>query len=240
VDDFVDDNERWSRLLAGAATERALQPQRICQLCVSMLGMSGAGIGMVTESGNRGSVCTTDEVAARIEELQFTLGEGPCVDAVLSGMPVLIADLSEQADFAAERWPAFMEGARAAGVRGVYAFPLRIGAITVGALDLYCDEPGDLDAFQLRALLMAADAAALALLHLDTTDDNAFADDPDAGTTYQLQVHQATGMVQVQLGVTTEEAFLMLRARAFSLGRPLASVATDVVQRRLRFTKEDS
>jgi transcriptional regulator with GAF, ATPase, and Fis domain len=235
----VDDNERWSRLLAEAAIERALQPQRICQLCVSILGMSGAGIGIVTESGNRGSVCTTDEVAARIEELQFTLGEGPCVDAVLSGTPVLIADLHEQSDFDAERWPAFMEGARAAGVRGVFAFPLRIGAITVGALDLYCEEPGDLDSYQLRALLMAADAAALALLHLDTSDD-AFADDPDAGTTYQLQVHQATGMVQVQLDVTTEEAFLMLRARAFSLGRPLASVATDVVQRRLRFTKEDS
>ena len=109
-----------------------------------MLGMTGAGIGVVTESGNRGSVCTTDDVSARIEELQFTLGEGPCVDAVLSGMPVLIADLSEQSDFDAERWPAFLEGARSAGVRGVFAFPLRIGAITVGALDLYCDQPGDL------------------------------------------------------------------------------------------------
>jgi GAF domain-containing protein len=239
VDD-ANDGDRWSRLLAQAATERAQQPQRICHLCVSILGMTGAGIGVVTESGNRGSVCTTDEVSARIEELQFTLGEGPCIDAVRTGMPVLIADLSEGSDFDAERWPAFMEGARAAGVRGVFAFPVRIGAITVGALDVYCDQPGELDSNQLRALLMAADAAALALLHLDVSDEDAFTDDPGVGSTYQLQVHQATGMVQVQLEVTTEEAFLMLRARAFSLGRPLASVATDVVQRRLRFTKEDS
>ncbi len=239
VDD-ADDGDRWARLLAEAAIERAHQPQRICQLCVSILGMTGAGIGVVTESGNRGSVCTTDEVSARIEDLQFTLGEGPCVDAALTGTPVLIPDLSARSDFKAERWPAFLEGARAAGVRGVFAFPLRIGAITVGVLDLYSDQPGDLDTRQLRALLMAADAAALALLHLDVSDDDAFADDPGTGTTYQLQVHQATGMVQVQLGVTTEEAFLMLRARAFSLDRPLASVASDVVQRRLRFTKEDS
>jgi AmiR/NasT family two-component response regulator len=121
----------------------------------------------------------------------------------------------------------------------VFAFPLRIGAINVGALDLYRAGAGEMAADQLHAALMAADTAAVALEHLDTQFDDTFADDVEARTSYQLQVHQATGIVQVQLGIATEEAFLMLRARAFALGRPLVDVATDVIERRLRFSVED-
>jgi len=226
-------------MLAGSAAERAAQPKRICDLCVSTLGITGAGIAMVTKEGNRGVVCATDDASARIEELQFSLGEGPCVDAVTTGVPVLIADLLVPNGATVDRWPVFMEGAVAAGVRAVFAFPLRIGAIIVGALDMYNDQPGELDAVQLPAALMAADAAALALLHIDTDGITGFADDFVSRGSYQMQVHQATGMVQVQLDVTTEEAFLMLRARAFTLGQSLAEVASDVVHRRLRFSRED-
>ena len=194
---------------------------------------------MVTATGNRRVVCATDEVSARIEDLQFTLGEGVCVDAVQAGTPVLVGDLDEPGDIVVERWPAFMEGAARAGVRAVFAFPLRIGAITVGVLDLYRDRPGDLPAGQLATALMAADAAALALLYLGSGSHGAFADDMDGHAAYQMQVHQATGMLKVQLGVTIEEAFLMLRAHAFAAGRPVAEVARDVVERRLRFSTED-
>ena len=98
----------------------------------------------MTAAGNGGVVCATDEVSARIEDLQFTLGEGVCVDAVQAGVPVLVGDLNDPGDIVTERWPTFMEGAARAGVRAVFAFPLRIGAITVGVLDLYRDRPGDL------------------------------------------------------------------------------------------------
>jgi hypothetical protein len=235
----VNDMNGWAQSLADAAAECAVQPKAICDLCVSVLGMSGAGIAMVTDAGNRGVVCATDDVSAQIEELQFSLGEGPCVEAVTTGVPVLIADLLEPNGAAVDRWPAFMEGAESAGVRAVFAFPLRIGAIIVGALDLYKDRPGELDGDQLPAALMAADVAALALLDVDTDGVPGFGDDFAARGGYQMQVHQATGMVQVQLDLTTEEAFLMLRARAFSLGRPLADVANDVVNLHLRFSQED-
>ena len=235
----MDELGGWVRALAEAATDHATSPRRICDLCVAMLDVTGAGISMVTEAGNRGVVCATDDVAAQMEDLQFTLGEGPCVDAVQSGAPVLISDLALPDDVAIERWPAFMKGVGTAGVRAVFAFPLRIGAINVGALDLYRDRSGELSGGQRRAAFMAADAAALALLRAEIGSDDAFVDDADATFAYQHQVHQATGMVQVQLGVATDEAFLMLRARAFALGRPLFDVATDVVERRLRFTVED-
>ena len=234
----MDDLAGWARLLAGAPSERTAQPRRICDLCVSMLGVTGAGISLSTPAGNRGVVCATDDVAARVEELQVTLGEGPCLDAISSGGPVLVPDLDRPDDVVVGRWPAFMDGAAAAGVRAVFAFPLRIGAIGLGAIDLYRTSRGDLGADELTGALMAADAAALALLDLDPAGD-AFADDQATRSTYHLQVHQATGMVQAQLDVTTDAAFALLRARAFAGGRPLVDIATDVVERRLRFTPED-
>jgi hypothetical protein len=236
---FVGEQDGWARLLADAPAERRAQPGRICELCVRVLGVTGAGISMVTAEGNRGIVCATDDVSARIEDLQFTLGEGACVDAVHAGAPVMVADLDEPGDLVVERWPGFMEGAAAAGVRAVFAFPLRIGAITVGTLDLYRDCPGDLTAAQLPGALMAADVAALALLYLGAGRHDPFADDPAGRSAYQMQVHQATGMVKIQAGVTIEEAFLMLRAHAFAAVRPVADVARDVVERRLRFATED-
>lgn len=233
------DTESWARLLARTAVEGRGRPHRICALCVEALDVTGAGISMVTAAGNRGVVCATDDVSARIEDLQFMLGEGPCFDAVRSGAPALVPDLGQSDDIAVGRWPAFLEGATAAGVGALFAFPLRIGAIGMGALDLYRDTSGDLDSAQLAAALMAADVAALALLDLDLGVDEPFADHLDARSSLHLQVHQATGMVQVQLGVTTEEAFAALRARAFSTGLSLVTVANDVVERRLRFSKED-
>lgn len=203
------------------------------------LGVTGAGISVVTTAGVRAVVCATDEVSARIEELQFTLGEGPCVDAANDGVPILVADLQHPGDLLVELWPGFMDGAAAVAVRAVFAFPLRIGAIHLGALDLYRDRPGPLPDVDLSAALVAADAAAIALLEVDATGPGAFVDDAKARSAYQLQVHQATGMVQVQLGIPTQEAFVMLRARAFSTDRPMLEVAQDVVERRLRFSPDD-
>lgn len=234
-----DARERLARLLAAASPERASQPLRICELCVDTLPVTGAGIAMVTVAGHRGVVCATDAGSAKIEDLQLTLGEGPCIDAATSGRPVLLPDLDDADDVAVERWPAFMEAAATAGVRAVFAFPLRVGAISVGVIDLYRDSPGGLGDADLQAALLAADAAAFALLYLDVDGADAFTDDPASRASYQLQVHQATGMVMAQAGVSIEQAFLLLRARAFADARPLADLAIDVVARRIRFSLED-
>jgi hypothetical protein len=235
---IVDDREQWRASLAATA-ETESQPERICRLCAQQLDISGAGLSMITSGGARGIVCATDEISARIEDLQFTLGEGPCFDSARSGSPILIPDLGQPEDLAVDRWPTFMAGAMAAGARALFVFPLRVGAISVGALDLYRDRAGNLSAQELPSALMAADTAALALLRLEVGRPAIFSDNPDTSGEYQFQVHQATGMVQVQLGVSTEEALVRMRARAFALGRPLVDIATDVVERRVRFTAED-
>jgi GAF domain-containing protein len=204
-----------------------------------MLGVDGAGISLVSDTGHRGVVCATDDVSRGIEDLQITLGEGPCIDTIRTGAPVMVADLDDRDDIATGRWPTFRAAAADAGVRAVFAFPLRVGAIRVGALDMYRSRPGALDGDEISAALLGAEAAAGALLGLTASPDAATADGADTGLAYHPQVHQATGMVMMQLGVTIEQAFLLLRARAFSTSRPLQDLAADVVDRRLRFSSED-
>jgi hypothetical protein len=233
------DRERWISALRDASGDAASQPQRIAELCVQMVGVTGAGISLVSDAGHRGVICATDDVSRRIEDLQVTLGEGPCIDTVRSGAPVLVADLEDRDDVATWRWPAFMPAAAGAGVRAVFAFPVRIGAIGLGALDMYRNRPGALADDELAAALVGAEAAAVALLGLETSQGGALVDGTDTGVGNQAQVHQATGMVMMQLGVTIEQAYLLLRARAFSMSRALNDVATDVVERRLRFSSED-
>jgi hypothetical protein len=236
----VDDAATWRGLLAETAREPSEQPARICELCVERLDVDGAGISMVSAEGNRGVVCATDGVARAIEELQLTVGEGPCVDAVRSGAPVLIFDLRATEELDVDRWPAFMRASELSPVRALFVFPLRVGAINVGALDLYRIAPGELASADLTGALLAADAAALALLGLDDPGGVLSPGSLDMGATNQVQIHQATGVVQAQMHVTTEQAFLLLRARAFADGRRLSDLAADVVARRHRFSKDDA
>jgi hypothetical protein len=212
---------------------------RISQMCVEQVGVNGAGLSIVSTTGHRELVCSTDDVAAGIEDLQFTVGQGPGIDAVSSGAPVLISDLQQPRDLLAERWAAFLPSALATGVRGLFAFPLQIGAITLGVLDLYRSSPGALLDAQVSDALMAGEAAAMALLQLATSSADGLPDDAGSGAAYQLQVHQATGMVSVQAAVSIEDAFAMLRARAFAGNHTVAEVARAVVERRLRFAQED-
>lgn len=234
----MDEQEWWASLHRDGDGQS--RPQRVCELSVQLSGVTGAGLSIISDSGVRGIVAATDDVAARIEDLQLTLGEGPCVDAVTGGGPVLVPDLDAPDGVTVARWPAFLEAAARAEVRAVFAFPLRIGAIKLGALDLYRLSAGDLTDEQLTGALWAADAAALAVLEIEVGLDGSSQPDEGSASAYQLQIHQATGMVKSQLRVGIDQAFLVLRAHAFSTGRPLIDVADDVVQRRLRFSPEDN
>jgi hypothetical protein len=135
-------------------------------------------------------------------------------------------------------------------VRAVFAFPLRIGAISVGSLLAHRRSPGVLGARRIVDALALAEAVTLVLLHQQSAgtagktrvgDDRE--DQPGPGwaqpVTYRAEVHQATGMISVQLGVNLAEALVRLRAHAWSNGFLIAEVAADVVARRLRFDELD-
>lgn len=204
-------------------------PSRLCAACLSALPVSGVGAALMTADGPSGIVlAATDERARQLEELQFALGEGPCVEASRGSRPVLEPDLLS----GTPRWPRFGAAVLDAGVRAVFAFPLRVGAIRVGVLDLYRDTPGPLTNSDFDDALAFADAATEVVLHLqDDGGGSALTGPVDP----RAEIHQATGMMTIQLGVGFVEALLRLRAHAFATGRSVSAIAADVVSRRMFF-----
>jgi GAF domain-containing protein len=220
-----------TRLVDGATPD--LETRQLCDVCAEVTEMSGAGIMLMTGDVPQGSVCTTNEVSALIENLQFGLGEGPCVDAHRQDRPVLEPDLAAPKS---ARWIAFTGPAVDAGVRAIFGFPLRLGAIHLGALNLYRDQPGALSEEQHADALVVADIAARTLLMFQANaPPGRVAEELLAGADFQYVVHQASGMISAQLDVNVGQALIRLRAYAFGNDRPLCDVAQDVVGRTLRF-----
>ena len=202
------------------------------------LGVDGISAGVGTGSQGVVLVWGRDSLGAALEDVQFTLGQGPGLDAVADGVSVLVADLEEQV----ARWPGFVPGALELKVRAVFAFPLRIGAISVGVLTAYRAAPGPMTGEQVADALTLADAVTVLLLHRQQPRGYGAGigrGGPQPGweqpPTYRAEVHQATGMISVQLDVSLAEALVRLRAHAYARDRPVAEIAAAVVGRRLRF-----
>ena len=118
-----------------------METKRLCEVCANVTGMSGAGLMLMSDDVPRGPVCSSNKVSAIVEQLEYDLGEGPCLDAYRQDRPVLEPDLAEPAT---PSWPAFTGPAVEAGVRAVFAFPLQVGAVRLGALNLLHIEPGEM------------------------------------------------------------------------------------------------
>ena len=187
--------------------------------------MDGAGVSVLTASGTPGDGARDQHrVASRIEELQFTFGEGPAWTRPRRAFPCWSPTCAIPAEGVADRWPAFLDEADRAGVRAVFAFPVRIGAIALGVIDLYRSKPGGLSQDQLLATTFSTvDAMSRSMLDLERVPP----EEPDES--YPLTVHQAAGIVMVQLDTTIEEALVRLRAAAYRDGRPVSELAADVV-----------
>jgi GAF domain-containing protein len=207
--------------------------QRLCQDCAETLPITGVGLALMNDSGHQGVVAATDGPARVMEELQFALGEGPCLDASRARSPVLQPDLARTA---VARWPGFGPAALEAGIAAIFAFPLHVGAIRIGILDLYRDTPGSLNPAVLAEALAYADAAVLVLMHLQgqiPPEDGLHPalSDPIEN---RAEVHQATGVISVSASVSLAEALLLLRARAYAAQRPILEVAREVLAGTLR------
>jgi hypothetical protein len=211
----------------------ALAPRHACLACVEALSLSGAALVLASDLDTMEPVYVTGPEVGRLTDLQLTLGEGPGVEAAASGVPVVVDDVA--APWSARRWPVFAREAARRGAGGVYSVPLALGALRVGVLDLYRQVPGQLDTAELMDAVVYADTALLLVLDARGGIVSPLDLDDHRPALWHAEVHQAAGIVSVQLGVPVLDALVRLRAHAYRHEQQLTDVARAVVERRLRF-----
>jgi hypothetical protein len=246
------DRERAARVRASIdelarAEGTAPSIRHVCLACRAALAGGGVSVSLLGELGGGSLLFATDPRSEELAELQVTVGEGAGLDALNQNRPVLVSDLS--AVGIQRRWPLFAPAAHDLGAGSLFAFPLQAGVISIGVLEINWVVPGWLSPEQVAGALLYADAALVVLLQLDLAAQSTGAEDRadgmvgpgrpiDGFVDRWDEVHQATGIVSVQLGTSITEAFVRLRAHAYASDRRLSAVAHDVVARRLRFAPE--
>jgi hypothetical protein len=224
---------RFAQIVAARVDVDDDPVRALCLACTDVLGVSGAGLILVSGDRSLGCVGVSDHVTATVEQVEYTVGEGPCVTAYTTGAPVLDPDL---ADLGTGRWPAFRRGALDAGVRAAFGFPLLVDWICIGAMNLYHDEPGALTAAQVGDALVVAQLASRLLLRWQARAvPGTLAWQFERIPKHRMQVHQATGRIAVQAGVSIADALVLLRAYAFAQDQPIGDVAAGVATGALRF-----
>lgn len=222
-----DPHERARKFVASEAADGHLAAEldlvpRMCRAAARALSLSGTAVHLVGRDGASGVAGSSDDRSTRIADLAFTTGDGPGLDAFRLRRPVLVADLARETG----RWPGFAHIAADAGVGAVYCFPLQVGGISLGVLDLYSDEPRVLADDELSLALAFSHLAALTVLGDHAVDEDG---EWEPLLDHRAEIHQAQGMVMVDLGVDLADALLRMRAHAFQGGLPLIQVARAII-----------
>ena len=225
-------------LLAAVGDRRGQEAaDRLCAACVTLFDVDAAAISAVFDGTNMGTVGVSAAPARTYDELQFTMGEGPCLDAVHLRSTIFVEDMADPEE---QRWPAYRPAILAHRIHSVHATPVVVAGEYVGALDLFRSKPGRWPGDTTVGALVAAELAKAPFLDLLTDEVATAISDPASDTWTELgvfaraEVSQATGMLVAQLDVTPAVALVRLRAHAYATGRSATDVARDIIDRRLR------
>ena len=226
------------RLSAAIAGERGtVAADRLCVACVDLLGVDAAAISLIFDGASTGTLGASSSAARDYDEVQFIVGEGPCLESVTRRRPVYVPDLTDVTEL---RWPTYVREMLGHDIRSVHAMPVVLAGEYVGSLDLFCSQPRALGGMQVAGALAAATLAEMPLLDLMADDLRASISDPDNDSWAELhnltraEVSQATGMLIEQLDIEATEALVRLRAHAYATNRTATEVARDILEHGLR------
>ncbi|MGW6914394.1 GAF and ANTAR domain-containing protein [Kitasatospora sp. NPDC054939] len=194
------------------------------------LGVDALAVSLLTDGGRRELVWCSGALGRRFEDLEYVLGEGPSGEAATRGRPVLVPDLTR---IRPGRWPVLAAESAQLPVLAVFCFPLGVGAIRLGTLTAVRRTCGPLTGAQADDAIVLASAITSLCLAVPASGAAAPPEE-DPSDLLRAVVHQATGMLSVQLGVPLQEALARLRAHAYVSGRPVGDISRDIVDRRLR------
>ena len=230
----------------GAAVTDAPTPlaaaDRLCAACVQLLDVDGASISFIDGGTMQGTFGSSSQLSRTLDELQFTYGEGPCLDAVATRRPILAPHLDGPGE---DRWPALTQAMLGHGIQAIFALPVAVASTPIGALDLYRRSSGPLDDIAMTGGIWAAGLAALPLLDLMTSETDWRKAAEGKGSWDQLaslervEVYQATGMIVAALEVSPADALARLRAHAVSSSLTASDVAYQILDRTLVLDADD-
>jgi GAF domain/ANTAR domain len=196
-----------------------------------LLPVSGAAVSTVGDLLGSETVSASDPLAATVDELQFDLGEGPCWDAMMSRRPVLEPHIRRNTT----RWPAFSVAIAEHQISSLFAFPLHVGTLQIGAVDLYSVDVMELSPTQTRHASVLADRVGTHVLRRALASAGEAYEDTGSAFSRRI-IHQATGVVIAQLHLPPDEARLIIQGQAFATSRSVMTVADDILQGRIVFT----
>lgn len=200
----------------------------VCVASGLVLEVDAAALTLHSTTGVQELLAVSDDWARAVVALRYSVGEGPGEDAYAQGRPVLVPDIGAEQP----RWPGFAQAALSEGVGAAFAFPLVIGGIRLGMLELFRRRPGGLSASALADATVLASVAIDAILGDAEIARREGRQWPSPALSSQ-DVHIAIGMLAVQLQLSLEDAFARLRAHAYAEQRPILDVAREVLRRRI-------
>jgi GAF domain-containing protein len=194
--------------------------------CVSLLGVSAAGVMLASPAGKLGLVASSSEAMRLLELFELQAQEGPCLDAFRTGEPIKNAAL----EAGSGRWPSFGTAARNAGFRSASALPLRLREVTIGALNLLSSTRvpmREADAIVARAF---SDLAAVSIIqHRASIEAQRLNEQLSAALTSRVVIEQAKGVISERASTDLAEAFSRLRNYARNHNLRLTDVAAAAV-----------
>ncbi|HSP75667.1 MAG TPA: ANTAR domain-containing protein [Cryobacterium sp.] len=222
-----------------ALTALAGDESRLYEPFLGMLPVDGLSISTFGDFLPAETVSASDAQSVRLDALQFDLGEGPCWDALETRAPVLEPNIRERPT---RVWPAFSEAIITEDLGALFAFPLLLGPLRLGALDLYTSRPSRLSDLSIRQTSgLATVVSRLVLARAIRLSESDVEGDAEARRHFsRREVHQATGMVLAQLGVPAPDALLVIQGHAFAAGRPMLEIAEEIIDRRLSFAVNEN
>jgi GAF domain-containing protein len=224
------DPERFAQVVAAHDEQQRGPAGVLCVACVDVIGVAGAGLALMSGGRSLDVIGVSDAATESLEQMEYTLDEGPCVTAYRTQVPVFDADLADGGN----RWPEFSRGAAAVGVRAAFGFPLLFDRICIGALNLYHDRPGALTDDQVADALVVAQFASRSVVSWQAgAAPGRIAWQLEQAPIRPVEVYQAAGRISVQSGVSLDDALVLLRAYAFSHDLPIKEVIVDVAAGRL-------
>ena len=201
--------------------------ERVCSAAVDGLGLLGAAVRLLQPGGTAGVTVAARDTPVGLVDIEFDVGEGPGASCFARSRPVLVPDLAGQDG---NEWPGFQHAAVAQGVQAVFAFPLHLGAVSLGTLELFSPQPGPLTSEEVALSRAFAEIAVVLLLDGHLTDPaGGLSPGFEQAFEHRADIAQAQGMVMVDLGITLVDAITRLRAHSFAIGVPLSDLASKVI-----------